>query len=1353
MDSIKKAIEEFKNRRLGVYQADPDQIVRDTRVAERATKDHVGRWLFELLQNSDDAEASEVRIIIVEDTIYVADNGHGFKPEAVNAICGTDFSDKTAGTIGRKGVGFKSVYEVSRNPQVLTLDKGGIEFSPDKAKAWLKRNELDDGHVPYQWIPFFIHWDDVEQRDPKLRSLTSYKTVIRLPGLSQEKKQKVEQLLQEWPPHALFAFRHLREITAPGLEVVITASDDAWSLRDNRCQTPGKWRVVKHTEHPPTDILELLGADERQAVSADGVSFLIAAPFENDWVVPTTDYLPVHVFYPTEQKGPVRLLLHAEFLVKSDRTALLPVDSSPFNAWVANRLAYHVCQFVNGSYRAEAPSTHVALLVPFGDRASHPVSEDLWQRIAHKALADLRLADVEGRQLLTVSEARLISVSVRADLARTLLEATSFRGQLLHPAFDNDKDARNALRELGCEEIHDQHLMATIAENADSLSANTQWVWACWEWLATWVAKEPYGEKHKGRIEQAKSLPVVPIEGSVMKSSALADCIVTWKPDTGIGHLPDWLPLTFVTDWFRDRIRGETEQESLVRKFSKELGIEEPGADVIQRAVGQSIEQYWKDKQGDPGRFLDFIMERDWHETADTSPSLRRCPVPLSQSGQSAPWAEAGTAYFGREWGNDLLAELYDGVAVAWAAKDGTASDMAKQRRVLEWLGVAHCPRIVEECQDCTVQQLPESCAQWNSLYLDTARDHCGRCVERITRVSKLDHLVIDALDEGHGVLLIRLVAQHWEAYYRYGAKVDAEGSRSRERCYRKWQVKAKWWWEICERLPLPKRGRYEEHFPLTALWLPDKRTNRAIGDLVPVVDVKAFGNDIDAVQSWLVSAAGLRTRIEQLPTKEWQTILSKHIPENVPAESLVSEERLRDKVTGWYAACIETVVEQENVSERSFASCPLLCRKGDVWQYIEDEPRYLNDDNDLAAAFTEDVWLFHIPARLYSEALKYFGIRPLSQLVEVNVTPGEPQSPLSGELDVQFSESLPYVWAWRSSQSKQAADRLSSRLKELKVVVAPDLKANLSLGDVRREVVRRWHINDDTIYLHKDHANQTELAQALAKALDIRSEADFYENLLRCTKDCQRKEKLLSKGIADVEIDRCRREYLRPPAEEGHGPSLEQPTPDEPDGSISPPPSNNGIGGQQPKESIADEWNGTLKKPLEPHESGKTPLLVKDSSTVPYDLGCPPKKDEHIGGVGGDGATAQEDRSLTDTEKAVLEKTGREFAARELERMGYLVEMMPQSNPGFDLRAKRNGDELRVEVKAHSGRATVVDVTQREYKEYLGQQGYRWELWNVEHLAENDAHDVSITRYDTIPDDALDVRTFRIDLKKCQAS
>jgi hypothetical protein len=277
-------------------------------------------------------------------------------------------------------------------------------------------------------------------------------------------------------------------------------------------------------------------------------------------------------------------------------------------------------------------------------------------------------------------------------------------------------------------------------------------------------------------------------------------------------------------------------------------------------------------------------------------------------------------------------------------------------------------------------------------------------------------------------------------------------------------------------------------------------------------------------------------------------------------------------------------------------------------------------------------------------------------------------------------------------------------------------------------------------------------LAQALAKALDVRSEADFYENLLRCTDDRQRKEKLLSKGIADAEIDRCLREYSGPRADEGHDEGPGRATMGEQGGSTSQVPSGDGSEGKQRKQSPAaqpgETSDGTSSDSL---ERGKHPLRLKDPSTIPYILSSPSSGGAGTGDSREGGGTEKEGHSLTDAEKVLLEEAGRVLVARELESMGFSVEKMPQSNPGFDLRAKKDGDELRVEVKAHSGRATVVDVTQREYKEYLGQQGYFWELWNVEHLAKDDFYPVVITRYDQIPDDALDARTFRVDLKKCQ--
>lgn len=1358
MGSIKEAIQEFRNKTLKVYKDDSDRIVRDARAAERAARDHVGRWLFELLQNSDDAEASKVLVLVEDDTVYVADNGQGLKPEAVSAICGTDFSDKAGGTIGRKGVGFKSVYEVSQNPQVLTVGGVGIEFNLERAKAWLQQNNLDDGHVPYQWIPFPITWDRVQGEDPQLGSLTAYKTIVRLPGIPPDKKQKVEELLRGWPPHALFAFRYLKKITAPGLEVALRAGGGVRSLHDSRGQTPEQWRVGQPTEHPPAELLKTLDTDDRRIISKYGVSFLIAAPLENDCVVPTTEYLPVHVFYPTEQKGPVRLFLHAEFLVKSDRTALIPIDGSPFNAWVAERLAAHVCRFVNDSYQPDEPSRHVALLVPFDDRESHPLAQDLWQRIADQAKADLRLADLEARQRLSVGEAMLISVSVRADLARTLLEATSVRGRLLHPTFDDNEEARKALRESGCKRIHDEDLMKAIAENADSLAADAQWVWACWEWLAAWVAERPYGEEHKKRIERVKALPVVPIDGSLMKASDLAGRIVTWKPDAGVGDLPDWLPLTFVEDWFRDCIRTETQQESSAKKLCDELDITEPGADVIQRAVGRAIEQDWKDKQGDPGRFLRFILEQDWHETSEATKALQRCPVPLTQPIQGEAWAEARKAYSGREWGNDLLADLYAAIeTVAWVAPDGARENEETLRRMLEWLGVAPYPRIVVERQESNVWQLPEGCCRWKQ-YLETAQDYCGRSVERIINVSRMDHLALDGLDPRLGSLLIRLVAQHWETYYHDRAEVTARGTQGREQYYRSWPVKAKWWWEICERLPLPRRDSCAEHVAPTALWLPDKRTERTIGNLLSVIDLDAFGDDKGGVRNWLVSVVGLRTRIEQLNEEEWEELLSTRIPDRAPIERLVSDERLQDKVTKWYEACLETVAEQENVSQKIFASCPLLCRKAGSWEYIVGEPRYLNDDNDLATAFAEDVWLFHIPARLAADAVKYLVVLPLSESVQVDVTLGEPKSPLPDGLLARFKDSLPYVRTWRSSQSKQDAERLSARLQRLEVYVVPTLMANLSLNGVHHEVERRWHVKGDTIFLHGDHANEAELALALAKALDVRSEADFYENLLRCNNGHQRKQKLLSKGIADAEVERRLREYSECPDEKEQDEAKTENATSRPslaDDGFQQPSTGGGQRQESEQPSSVQQGEKTGGQSA-PKDTPKEPLRLKNTSTAHYVLGSPPELRAELtegGGDSGGGGTGGgiEEHRLTEEEKTELEKAGRGFATRELEKNGYAVEKMSLDNPGFDLRAKRSGEELRVEVKAHAGPASVVEITQRQYKEYLGQQGYHWELWNVEHLAENEADPVEITRYADIPDEALNARTFRVDLRKCQ--
>ncbi|MBN2288680.1 MAG: ATP-binding protein, partial [Candidatus Glassbacteria bacterium] len=363
MGPIEEAINEFQERQLNVYKADPDRIVRDTRVAERAAKDHVGRWFFELLQNSDDAMASKVSILFEDDAVYVADNGSGIKSQAVSAICGTDFSDKKSGTIGRKGVGFKSVYEITINPQVITVNGEGIEFSPSKTQEWLREKNFSDQYhqyPPFQWIPFFLSWENAISQYPVLSTFCNYKTIVRLPINSNENQtEKIHDVLREFLPHTLLAFRHVQEIKTPDFEIILIPGDDIWEMRDSREDTPILWRVAKCNQQVPEEFEASLGKDEWRAICTDGVSFMVAAPIQENCVGPTENCFPVHVFYPTDQLGPVRLLLHAEFLVKSDRTALMPIEDSTFNQWIAERLALHICDFVQDSYSQEKPSHHL----------------------------------------------------------------------------------------------------------------------------------------------------------------------------------------------------------------------------------------------------------------------------------------------------------------------------------------------------------------------------------------------------------------------------------------------------------------------------------------------------------------------------------------------------------------------------------------------------------------------------------------------------------------------------------------------------------------------------------------------------------------------------------------------------------------------------------------------------------------------------------------------------------------------------------------------------------------------------------------------------------------------------------
>jgi Molecular chaperone, HSP90 family len=82
-------------------------------------------FIFELIQNAEDAGATELTFDLFEDRLEVKHDGRPFTEADVRGICGVGKSGKSGDLtkIGKFGIGFKSVYAYTKNPRVYSSDE------------------------------------------------------------------------------------------------------------------------------------------------------------------------------------------------------------------------------------------------------------------------------------------------------------------------------------------------------------------------------------------------------------------------------------------------------------------------------------------------------------------------------------------------------------------------------------------------------------------------------------------------------------------------------------------------------------------------------------------------------------------------------------------------------------------------------------------------------------------------------------------------------------------------------------------------------------------------------------------------------------------------------------------------------------------------------------------------------------------------------------------------------------------------------------------------------------------------------------------------------------------------------
>ena len=94
-----------------LQRQDKDGMLR--RALERIIQLYTDKshFVYELLQNAEDAGASQIKFHLTETAIEIFHDGRPFDEKDIDGVCGIANGTKEDGTrIGHFGIGFKSVY-------------------------------------------------------------------------------------------------------------------------------------------------------------------------------------------------------------------------------------------------------------------------------------------------------------------------------------------------------------------------------------------------------------------------------------------------------------------------------------------------------------------------------------------------------------------------------------------------------------------------------------------------------------------------------------------------------------------------------------------------------------------------------------------------------------------------------------------------------------------------------------------------------------------------------------------------------------------------------------------------------------------------------------------------------------------------------------------------------------------------------------------------------------------------------------------------------------------------------------------------------------------------------------------
>ena len=166
-------------------------------------------FIFELLQNAEDASASRILFTLFEDRLEMAHDGRPFNEDDVRGVCGVGEGKKSEDLtqIGKFGIGFKSVYAYTTKPKIYS---GGESF---RVEHYVRPYAVEPRSTDNPWTTLFDFEFDVSDLDPKTACEEIGKCLRNLSARTLLFLRKIKEIAYKLPDAGGV---YLREETAQG---------------------------------------------------------------------------------------------------------------------------------------------------------------------------------------------------------------------------------------------------------------------------------------------------------------------------------------------------------------------------------------------------------------------------------------------------------------------------------------------------------------------------------------------------------------------------------------------------------------------------------------------------------------------------------------------------------------------------------------------------------------------------------------------------------------------------------------------------------------------------------------------------------------------------------------------------------------------------------------------------------------------------------------------------------------------------------------------------------------------------------------------------------------------------------